>query len=307
VYKNPKKPKPRGASAMQPAAAAAMDPDATTLRYIRGGMSGFTVTDGSGTVNGKGTVNEAAFWKKKATEVPVNELFFHKFFMNKMDKEKEKAKKIAKRRKTQNEAEDTNVLPDDSNDDVEVPAADSDEAADSDGSEEAEIWKAMKRTMPGPQADLDLMEDDSDSDSLPSPMDGSDEEMPGSQISADDDSDDMEDETGSEEARDPHRIKDDESDEGRSEEESLVESDVDLIALSDVELPDAEDEPEPDLEALPSAFEPEDSEAVLGVRKPHPEDMRKGGRKKRRVGQLPTFASYNDYAKLIEEGPEDDI
>ena len=168
------------------------------------------------------------------------------------------------------------------------------------------ITKAMKRTMPGPQADLGLMEDDSDSDSIPSAMDSSDEEALGSQISADSHSVDMEDEAGSEEARDLDGIEGVE-DEGRSEEENLVESDVDLIALSDVELPDAGYEPGLDLEALPSAFEPEDSEAVLGVRRPHPEDMRKGGRKKRKVGQLPTFASYDDYAKLIEEDPEDDI
>ena len=74
VYKNPKKPKPRGASAMQPAAAAAMDPDAAIVRNIRGGMSGLTITEGAGVLGGKGTVNEAAFWNKKATEIPVNEV-----------------------------------------------------------------------------------------------------------------------------------------------------------------------------------------------------------------------------------------
>jgi len=57
---------------MQPAAAAAMDPDATMVRNIRGGMSGFMITEGS--LSGKGTVNEAAFWKKKSTDVPVNEV-----------------------------------------------------------------------------------------------------------------------------------------------------------------------------------------------------------------------------------------
>ena len=38
---------------------------------------------------------------------------------------------------------------------------------------------------------------------------------------------------------------------------------------------------------------------------------RKGGKeeqkKRKKVRSLPTFASYEDYAKLIEEGPEDDI
>lgn len=47
------------------------------------------------------------------------------------------------------------------------------------------------------------------------------------------------------------------------------------------------------------------SSALGGKRK------RKGGKeeqkKRRKVRSLPTFASYEDYAKLIEEGPEDDI
>ena len=29
--------------------------------------------------------------------------------------------------------------------------------------------------------------------------------------------------------------------------------------------------------------------------------------KKKRMRSLPTFATYEDYAKLIEDGPEDDI
>ena len=47
------------------------------------------------------------------------------------------------------------------------------------------------------------------------------------------------------------------------------------------------------------------SPALGGKRK------RKGGKeeqtKRKKARSLPTFASYEDYAKLIEEGPEDDI
>lgn len=32
-----------------------------------------------------------------------------------------------------------------------------------------------------------------------------------------------------------------------------------------------------------------------------------GQKKRKRVRSLPTFASYEDYAKLIEEGPDDDV
>jgi ribosome biogenesis protein MAK21 len=66
VYRNPKKPKPRGASAMQPAAAA--QDEAGVVRRIRG-VQGDTAAVGT-----SGTVNEESFWKKKETEVPVDQV-----------------------------------------------------------------------------------------------------------------------------------------------------------------------------------------------------------------------------------------
>ena len=89
-----------------------------------------------------------------------------------------------------------------------------------------------------------------------------------------------------------------EPDDGEAEGSDFAEDDVDLI--------DLEDEAPADI-PWTSAFEPEDSELVTGKRKPHTEDTQKGGRKRRKLAQLPTFASYEDYAKMIEEGPEDDI
>ncbi|KAF9510895.1 hypothetical protein BS47DRAFT_37033 [Hydnum rufescens UP504] len=87
VYKNPKKPKPRGASAMQPMAAG--NDEAGMVRLVRGVGE-----------PGAGTVNEEGFWNKPVAEVPVDQLFFHKFFLNKIDKQKERAKKVAKRKKS---------------------------------------------------------------------------------------------------------------------------------------------------------------------------------------------------------------
>jgi ribosome biogenesis protein MAK21 len=62
VYKNPKKPKPRGASAMQPAAALGNDVG-TTVRLIKG-------------INGEGlaTVNQDDFWRKKVADIPANQV-----------------------------------------------------------------------------------------------------------------------------------------------------------------------------------------------------------------------------------------
>jgi ribosome biogenesis protein MAK21 len=64
VYKNPKKPKPRGASAMQPMAAA--HDETGMVRLVRG-------VGGPGT----GTVNEEGFWKKPVAEVPVDQVRAH--------------------------------------------------------------------------------------------------------------------------------------------------------------------------------------------------------------------------------------
>lgn len=62
VYKNPKRPKPRGMSAMQPSAA---PQDGGTVRLVRGsGQSG-----NSGVV-----VNDDEFWKAKAGDVPVDKV-----------------------------------------------------------------------------------------------------------------------------------------------------------------------------------------------------------------------------------------
>ena len=67
VYKNPKQPKAnanggkgKGASAMQPAASAL---DGTGVKLIKGDFG-----------NGKGQVNDSDFLRKRAEDVPVNEV-----------------------------------------------------------------------------------------------------------------------------------------------------------------------------------------------------------------------------------------
>jgi ribosome biogenesis protein MAK21 len=160
----------------------------------------------------------------------------------------------------------------------------------------------MQQTMPGPKTDLDVGEHSSDD--IPSGLeDDSDESITDNgpdnvleATEADDGEDATEDDAigltdTTHEDADSHF--EDNSDE--DETPDFAEDDDDLVDLE-------ADEPE-DF----SVFEPEDSENVSGKRKPSKEDMQKGGRKRRKLGQLPTFASYEDYAKLIEDGPEDDI
>lgn len=61
VYKNPKKLKSRGASAMQPAAS--MGGASGAVRMIRGGISGLG-----------DNVNAESFWKRPVEDVPVDQV-----------------------------------------------------------------------------------------------------------------------------------------------------------------------------------------------------------------------------------------
>lgn len=156
--------------------------------------------------------------------------------------------------------------------------------------------------MPGPKADLDLMED-SDSDSIPSGLDD---------MTSDDEDEQVEDENDddAQEISDVGSASEDvEDDDDSDDDDETAQPHADDTSSDEEPVDFGEDEDDLlDLSQLPeSAFEPEDSEAVTGKRKPVEEDTRKGGRKKRRIGQLPTFASYEDYAKLIEEAPEEDL
>lgn len=60
VYKNPKKPKPKGASAMQPAASGT---DGTGVKLLKGEVS-----------NGVVPVNDEKWWKRRVEDVPVDEV-----------------------------------------------------------------------------------------------------------------------------------------------------------------------------------------------------------------------------------------
>ncbi len=95
---------------MQPAAALGND-TGTTVRLIKG-MGAGSQQNGAG-----GTLNKEAFWRKKVEEVPVNQvrdvcpnlvfhpiylssykIFFHRFFMKKMERTQAIAEKVDKRK-----------------------------------------------------------------------------------------------------------------------------------------------------------------------------------------------------------------
>ncbi|KAJ7090360.1 CBF/Mak21 family-domain-containing protein [Mycena belliarum] len=277
VYKNPKKVKPntntnvvigkgKGASAMQPAASGL---EGGGVKLMKGEMGDM-----------EERVNEGVFLRRKESDIPVDQLFFHKFFSRKNEKEKAKNAK-ADRRKNRGEGSDSDD--DDETDEIggeemDLTGDEANKAVEEDGFEEEdsdlgedEVWKAMQASMPKVNGDEDLMEESDDD--IPSDLD--DDEASG---------------TGDEDDEALSLV------EG-SDNEDLVPLDGDFPSgLIDYDGSDGE-----------TGDEEEEWGGISegGDKKRKREDTSNQRRKKLR--SLPTFASYEDYAKLIENGPEDDI
>lgn len=147
-----------------------------------------------------------------------------------------------------------------------------------------------------------------DEDSIPS---GPDEDEAGDSLADLQDSEDSADDAG-----EPSEVDDDDDDKL-----SLVESSdaEDLIPLDEAEAlafkgglidwpvneGDSDGEGGDEDEDEEWAGFGDHSPALGGKRKRKGD--KEGQNKRKKVRSLPTFASYEDYAKLIEEGPEDDI
>lgn len=156
-----------------------------------------------------------------------------------------------------------------------------------------QLFQAMKATMPSEVQDDDLMDDESDD--MPSGLDGF---------------------SGSDKDENGQEDEPDESDEDEASEDPGFAEDsdaADLLSL-DAEVPaglidfdgsglnvgEGKNE-EDEWHGISSG----PKEKQKGKRKRDEEDGKKNHRRKLR--SLPTFASYEDYAKLIEDGPEDNI
>jgi ribosome biogenesis protein MAK21 len=218
-------------------------------------------------------------------------MFFHKFFTRKNEREKAKAAKVGKRKgegDSDSESDSEDSAGEQSNassdaGDAEFPR-DSGEDPDS-GLEEAEIWKAMKASLPKVAGDEDLLEE-SDDDDIPSDLDDGDDEGDDSSL-GDSDASNVEDEDDALSFAEA------------SDNEDLVPLDDMPAGLIDFEGSDAGSNAED------AADEEEWGGINDGKKRKRAGDTRGARRKKLRA--LPTFASYEDYARMIEEAPEDDI
>lgn len=137
--------------------------------------------------------------------------------------------------------------------------------------------------MPKQADDSDLIED-SDSDDLPSSLAGDDNEDIHHSLDADADADSAD--------ADALSLVED------SDNDDLIDLDDDIPAdLIGYTGSDAES----------TAEEGEDDWSGIGSRPKRKRSEESNSRKRKKLRSLPTFASYEDYAKMIEEGPEDDI
>ncbi|KAI0050110.1 CBF-domain-containing protein [Auriscalpium vulgare] len=271
VYKNPKKLKAKGASIMQPTSA-----DGDGVRKLKGDLQ-------------EGPVNEEGWWRRSKGSVP---LFFHQYFSKKHEKDTAKAAKVDKRRQKRGSDEEESGS--------ELDAAGgggAEDASDESDVEEDEIWKAMKASMPdvaGAEAEDDLS---GDSDDLPSGLDDSDDEP---ELDASDaggsepnlDSDDEDEGIADSDGEDAFSLAE------ASDADDLVDLDDMPAGLVDFEGP----------ESAASDAAPEEWSgfgAASGGKRKHEDDDKSRARKKKRA--LPTFASYEDYAKMIDDGSEDNI
>ncbi|KAG1830216.1 ribosome biogenesis protein [Suillus variegatus] len=253
VYKNPKKIKTKGSSAMQPAASAN---DRIGVKLLKGESFGGALP------------NDEKFLSRPLQDIPVDEVFFHKHFLRKRDSDAEESDDASDVDASASELEEAQ--------DKDVDDAERDDDEDSDA-EEADIWKAMQATMPHVAGDEDLM---ADSDSVASDLDDSDGE--------DEEVEDEEDEDG-----------------GSGDDFSMVEAsdNEDLLGLDEVpqgliECDGIADEDGGDGEEQWDGF---------GSTKKRKQENESKREKRKKLRSLPTFASYEDYAKMIEDGPEDDI
>ncbi|KAG2121610.1 ribosome biogenesis protein [Suillus clintonianus] len=270
VYKNPKKTKAKGSSAMQPAAGAN---DRIGVKLLKGESSGGALP------------NDEKFLNRRLQDIPVDEVFFHTYFSRKREKDKTKIVHTGKGDSEAEESDDASASEAEEALDTDVENAEGDddggEDEDSDA-EEADIWKAMQASMPRMAGDEDLM---ADSDSVASGLDDSDG----------DDGDDGEVEVAEED-----------EDGGSGDDFSMVEDsdNEDLIGLDEV--PQGlieydgivEEEDHGDGEEQWNGF---------GNTKKRKQENDSKREKRKKLRSLPTFASYEDYAKMIEDGPEDDI
>lgn len=261
---------PRGVSIMQPMAGSATKADLLIDRAREAARA-------------EAPLNSEQFWRKRVDEVPADEVFFHQYF------EKSGRKKGTEKKKDKRKGGD-------------------DEEEEGSDAEEDEIWQALVGSRPdvaGPDEESD--EELEELDELMAAGEDEDDESEGEEdggvVIAD--APDEDDEDADEEMEDAGAVVEKkagkEADEGSDagfdfddgDEGAFVGSDEELELPSDFDWEDEEDEEE----------EKKPKEGKKGKKTAEAEEEGdeegKGRKKRRKLKHLPTFASVDDYAKLL--------
>jgi len=226
----------RGSSIMQP---------------LSGGDSKGILLSNKSAQNAQVPLNSEAFWRKKADDVAVDEVFFHKYF-SQIGKGKQASKKKAT---------------------AKAPAGSDNEEDEN----EDEIWQALVDSRPEVEGPSD---DDSDMEMLDlddSGDESSDDEDGGVDIEGTDDEDEKVDVEGS---------VDEDSGDG------FLDEDASDLLNSEDEAP----------EAINDLFEKELEKG--GEAEEKPETSRQ---KRRKLKSLPTFASAEDYAAMLDNDDDEEL
>lgn len=234
VYRNAKAAAgaPRGTSIMQP---------------LAGGDSRGLLVSNRSTGKGQAPVNTEAFWRKKAADVAVDEVFFHQYF-NQIGK----GKQASDKKKLQGKKKDSAGSEDDEEEN------------------EDEIWQALVDSRPeveGPgddESDLEMLDLDDYDDASSDADEGA----------ADDDI--VEDESDEEDMG----MLDDGEDDAMFDSEDEVPADVDEMFRKELET----NQPEQ------ASGDGEESKS----------------KKRKKLKNLPTFASADDYAAMLEDDKDED-
>lgn len=312
VYRNPKK-------ALQGDNNNAMKPDGkgkdvSGLVLMRKGVSASTIIS-------EIPLNNENFAKKDQNEIPVDQLFFHRYVSQKLADEgivRDKQNKNKRKRSGRDDGDDSDIDSDDeisiADDDAEaadlIPNQSDMEGDDESDMDEDEVWKAMQASMPPAVGDADLMEDDSGSEDG-----GAAAAATGAAGSEDDDDDISAGEfaySDSDEDQDAAMDailagEDEEASDNAAEEEDEEGDNSDLAEDEDMPsfFPDNDDE----MNDVPTFDEDEDDligsdeDIILGdnIRLPTSAGGKKVSKnKKQKLKHLPAFASAEDWADLIE-------
>jgi ribosome biogenesis protein MAK21 len=261
VYRNPKtKSAPRGSSIMQPL------PGTDTSLVL--GIRGHAKTEVA--------VNSEEWWRQQIDKIKPDEIFFHRYFVA---KEEGEVKALGKKRKRA--AEDTEL-------------------------DEDEIWEALVRSSKeeGGIGDVDVDGEDDDNvewsdeeldDDLIAEMNEGDSEME----EASDEDLDVDDEMSGEEG-DVNNFFDDEAEEVEDEDIEMDDSGDDVASNEEENISDNSDISD----GMADGFDfGEDAEDVMDSDEDIPvpaQHSTSDGRKKRKLKNLPTFASVEDYAHMLD-------